>query len=353
MTDQDNQLKAQLNTSAPSAPETTQEIEDRIRAAGRRLRKREVTAADVEIGKSASPSTRESGDGILAEATPSFGDRVATSSSERPFAATPIQRSGGYPVEHEGSFQADEIRAAIKSKLEYMRAGVRQRIAYLTAERFVETDSDGDVEATVDGLGELVDLQINESVRARPHLLGSKIAEAVAEARRTANTEGRSSRESYLPTDDSYASLFESITALPERVDFITLDRAESPKARNAIASNMETCHAIARVALEITSLRSTKTAGRGAVQVERSEATGALDLKIPRHAVKDLGCERLAEYALRAIKDVEDDAESRRYEALNSVYVEGVRLGSHVGKLARDILAPDRTMRAGHNDGI
>jgi DNA-binding protein YbaB len=209
---------------------------------------------------------------------------------------------------------------ALRQRLERLTTTSDKVTAALEQKRIHRTSDDETVTATANGLGELVDVRIDESSARYPHQLGANVTAAVTRARRAGTALSEKASTKYLPGLPSARDLAAELAVPDGPVDYNAIDYAGSARLRNTIAEGIEMLQKVQRAQASAETERLRKEIGVAAGIVEINPASTFLEVSIRPGAVRQIGVQRLAGQVLQAIQAAEAQARTVRQAILDEL---------------------------------
>ncbi|MGH3387764.1 MAG: YbaB/EbfC family nucleoid-associated protein [Actinomadura sp.] len=216
--------------------------------------------------------------------------------------------------------RANQELDALRQRLERLTVTSDKLTAALAQKLIRRTSDDETVTATANGLGELVDLRIDESATRYPHQLGAHITAAVTRARSAGTALSEKASEKYLPGLPSARDLTAELAVPDDPVDYNAIDYAGAARLRNTIAEGIEMLQKVQRAEESAETTRLRKEIGVAAGIVVINPAGTFLEVSITPEAVRQIGVQRLAGQVLQAIRAAEAQAQATRQTVLNEL---------------------------------
>ncbi|WP_433248628.1 YbaB/EbfC family nucleoid-associated protein [Actinomadura nitritigenes] len=189
------------------------------------------------------------------------------------------------------------------------------------------TDSNDFVTATVNGLGQVIAVDIRPSAQQYPHRVGEAATAAVASARRAAK-ELRSELQKPLVTGDGDNGPLEETSEAWPRIDFNAVTSSNDPEARRRLAQAVDSFNRFQEIQERRRTTVTTCKIGRGAGAIRLQGSEGEIRVEVTRNALSDLGRTRLGEQIVAAIDEAITGARSSYQRELNQLPVGDGTLG-------------------------
>lgn len=205
------------------------------------------------------------------------------------------------------------------------------------------TDDDRDVEAVVNGLGELADLRISGSASKRAHRLSQSIMAAISRAKAAAE-EFEVPMGADFMTHSDLDEIRAAMNTRPARADFSLLDAREAIESRDVIAQAMELQSKLYEASEALKRQELAEEIGVGAGKVSLRLDGSELNIEVPQHILRNISPQRLAGQVLEAVKSIEQRASAHRLSSFDSIIVDGLRLGDTLRNLDRIVTIEQAT---------